>query len=273
VCKATCHTDNALLGTNIELARGCALTELAPLELIFDASLEEVVKKFEQFLEDNSECWLSEPLKNNASTAKLHHGCLGFGVEWREGPVTFSGFRTVFTHASVRGEQTIISVRLSADLAGGNRSPPIVCGLLALGVKLVSDLKCDFVKWNPGRLISDPAFFVENVDSYLQNGAFPVLVTVDFELTDDGKQLETKGLNWFAGQEIAVTGCGLRDHDLVRRAVRLVHDIATQGPVFQRQKVPDLDTDKAIDLVPDANGGTLHCAISSILDHVARSPH
>ena len=88
-----------------------------------------------------------------------------------------------------------------------------------------------------------------------------MLVTVDFEYKDEERTLLSSGLAWFSGQEIELNGGGLKGQDLVRRAVRLVHDIATNGAVNAHRLVPDLDSNRLIELTPMAEGDVLRCEI------------
>ena len=93
-----------------------------------------------------------------------------------------------------------------------------------------------------------------------------MLVTVDFDYEDEEHKLRSSGLAWFSGQEIELSGGGLHGQDLVRRAVRLVHDIGTNGAVFAHQRVPDLDADKVIEMTLQPENNVLRCEILSKTD-------
>lgn len=239
---------------------------MAPIQLLFDQPLAQVLEDFAQFVGKNSDYWLDEEHQQNGALTRIQHGCLGFEIGWSEGPAEISGFRTVFTQAHLPSQCTILSVALGANLNGGQRSPPIASALLAFGAKLAGDLHSVAVKWNPGKLLSDPVFFIECVEGYVGGGAFPVLVTVDFDFQDEESRLQSTGLEWFSGQEITLSGGQLRGQDLVRRAVRLVHDIATNGPVFQQQYVPDLDPENRLELIPPTDDIVLLCRITSVFE-------
>jgi len=154
-----------------------------------------------------------------------------------------------------------------AHLAGGERVAPIAQAFLAFGAKLAGDLSADAVVWNPARLVSEPGFFVETVNDYVGGGAFPVLATVDFEYHENEYRLQSQGLAWFSGQEIALAGAGAQGQELARRAVRLIHDIAVNGPIIMHQYVADLDTDLQIELAPTGEANSiLNCHIRSKSD-------
>jgi hypothetical protein len=93
------------------------------------------------------------------------------------------------------------------------------------------------------------------------------LAAVDFDYQSDESVLHSAGLSWFSGQEIALQGGGLRGLELARRAVRLIHDIAVNGPVVAHQYVADLDDDFNIELSPPTNDdGVLMCQVRSKSD-------
>lgn len=222
-----------------------------------------VMQDFDRFLLQHPDIWRDTAHQQNGVPIRLHQGCLAFRINWSEDAPALSGFRTVFTGPYVPSQCSVLSIDIGDHLKGGQRSPPIAQALLALGAKLAGGLSSKSVKWNPGKLISDTEFFIECVDAYADGGAFPVLVTVDFDFSQDDDQLQSTGLAWFSGQEIILSGNDLRGQDLVRRAVRLVHDIATNGPVFQCQMVPDLDQENRIELVPQTDDSALLCRITS----------
>jgi hypothetical protein len=166
---------------------------------------------------------------------------------------------------------TALSVNLNSDLQGGERVTPIAKVMLAFGARLARELSAVAVMWTPGKIVSDPIFFAENVESYAKGEVFPVLVTVDFDYENDERTLRSIGLAWFSGQEFELRGCDLHGQDLVRRAVRLVHDIGTNGAVSVRQNVPDLNLENVIEMTPTQDGEVLLCEIISKSDSIMRA--
>ena len=202
----------------------------------------------------------------------IQDGSLGYEIDWSETLPNFSGYRSVFFEPQLSVMRTILSVSLSEHLEGGARVAPVAQALLAFGARLATTLSADAVVWNPGKLLSQPAFFVDSVESYVNGGVFPVLVAVDFEYSDDECRLRSTGLSWFSGQEIELSGANLRGQDLTRRGVRLVHDIAVNGPVMAPQKVPDIDDTLQIDLIPLMGpSNLLQCDVLSKLDTKAEA--
>lgn len=204
-------------------------------------------------------------------SAKVQQGSVGFDIVWSEEQPVLSGYRSVFFGTLTPAKSTLLSINLGEDLAGGERVAPIVKALLVFGATIARQLVAQAVMWKPAKIISDPIFFAENVENYAKGEVFPVLVTVDFDYRDEERTLVSTGLEWFAGQEIELSGSGLHGQDLVRRAVRLVHDISTNGAVVAHQLVSDLHPDKLIELTPLRDSNVLRCEICSKTDVFVRA--
>lgn len=246
---------------------GCVLSDLPPLQLIFEQPVSVIQARLDEFLANNPVYWRDEDRNLHGSVQYIRHGCLSFEIDVSDRAADLAGFRPVFCQSFPSSTASLLAIDLGDGLAGGQRSPPIAASLLAFAATLAEALQCKAVKWNPGQLVSDPAFFIECIENYIENGTFAVLVTVDFEIADNDDILTSRGLSWFSGQEIELSGCGLSGSELVRRAVRLVHDIATKGPVFLRQHVPDLEPDRQIELIPPMAGEILQCRITAKSEH------
>ena len=242
------------------------MASLAPLVLLFDQPLAEMKQKLRLLVGGCSDLAIEMASDQSSSSAKVQQGSVGFDVAWSYEQPVLSGYRSVFCGTLTPGESTLLSVKLSEDLAGGERVVPIAKALLVFGARIARQLSAQAVMWTPAKIISDPTFFAENVENYAKGEIFPVLVTVDFDYQDEESKLISTGLEWFAGQEIELGGAGLLGQDLVRRAVRLVHDISTNGAVVTHELVPDLDADKLIELTPQPESNVLRCEILSKTD-------
>lgn len=242
------------------------MASLAPLVLLFDQPLAEMKQKLRLLVDASSDLAIEMASDQSSSSAKVQYGSVGFDITWSHEQPVLSGFRSVFFGNMTSDKSTLLSVKLSEDLAGGERVAPIAKALLVFGAKIARQLSAKAVMWAPAKIISDPTFFADNVENYAKGEIFPVLVTVDFDYQDEERKLVSTGLEWFAGQEIELDGSGLRGQDLVRRAVRLVNDICTHGAVLTHERVPDLDTDKLIELTPQPESNVLRCEILSKTD-------
>lgn len=249
---------------------GHDLSTEEPLVLLFDQPLADLRQQLQLLVDSSSDLAIEMSADQSFLSAKVQQGSVGFDVIWSEAQPVLTGYRSVFFGTLVPEKSVLLSVNLNQDLAGGERVAPIAKALLAFGARIARQLSAKAVMWTPAKIISDPAFFAENVENYAKGEIFPVLVTVDFDYEDEERSLRSSGLAWFSGQEIQLSGGGLQGQDLVRRAVRLVHDIGTNGAVASHQRVPDLDADKLIELTPQPESNVLLCEIFSKTDETAR---
>lgn len=236
---------------------------MVPLQLLFDIPLLGLLRKFDEMLEAANDLFVDEPRGSSSQSFALRKDGLTFVVSVSDIVPSLSGYRPLFLTNDLTKAVSVISVELGANIAGGEKVPPIAKALLALGTDWSTQLSAIATLWNPAKLVSDPGFFAESVTGYTNGGAFPSLVTVDMEYSEDDGQLSSEGLSWFAGQEIALSGEGLDRRELTRRAVRIVHDLATNGPVLSDQTVPDIDNDKVVELTPNESHTFLCCKIIS----------
>lgn len=242
------------------------MAPIAPLLLLFDQPLAEMKQRLRLLVDGSSDLAIEMASDHSSSSAMVQQGSVGFAITWSHEQPVLSGYRSVFFGTSIPGKSTLLSVKLNEDLAGGERVAPIAKALLVFGARIARQLAAQAVMWTPAKIISDPTFFAENVENYAKGEIFPVLVTVDFDYEDEEHTLVSTGMEWFSGQEIELRGSGLQGQDLVRRAVRLVHDICTNGAVVTQQLVADLDADKLIELTPKPECDVLRCEILSKTD-------
>jgi hypothetical protein len=247
------------------------LTSVAPLVILFNQPLSELKRQFQSLVESSVDLLIEASVDQTNSSLKVQEGSLGFDVDWSDEPPSLSGYRPVFLAPSAPKALSALSIKLNADIAGGERVAPIARAMLAFGARIVRQLSAAAVIWTPAKIVSDPVFFAENVENYANGEVFPVLVTVDFDYADDEYTLHSTGLSWFSGQEIELRGGNLHGQELVRRAVRLVHDIGTNGAVTGAQQVADLDPDKIIDMQPQQQGDVLICEIHSKSDAIVQA--
>ena len=243
--------------------RGYDLASAAPLVILFDQPLADLQQQLQSLVADSDDLAIETCLDQSFLSVKVQQGGVGFDVIWSEARPVLTGYRSVFFGTVASENSVLLSVNLTEDLNGGERVAPIAKAMLMFGARIARRLSAQAVIWTPAKIISDPKFFAENVENYANGEIFPVLVTVDFDYEDEERTLRSSGLAWFSGQEIELTGGGLQGQELVRRAIRLVHDIATNGPVMMTQRAPDLDDEKSIDLVVCKSDELLRCLVSS----------
>ena len=142
-----------------------------------------------------------------------------------------------------------ISIELGDHVDGGERVPAVVQAILGVAAQLGTSLDAVGVMWHPAHVVSGFPYFCEAVNDYLAGGAFPVLALINFKAEMDGN-INTNGLAWLSGQELSIAPGILNQNDMMRRAVRVVHDIATNGPVKQHVKLSGIEPDEVIELEP-----------------------
>lgn len=243
------------------------MTKAPPLQILFKKPLALIKQQLQSTADFADDAIIMGSVDSALNAQVVQHGSLAYTIEWSQILPALAGYRAVFFDPALSQMTSMLSLSLSQHLAGGERLAPIAQSFLAFGARLAKTLSADAVVWNPAQLVVDPTFFIETVESYADGGAFPVLAAVDFDYQNDEMLLQTSGLSWFSGQEIALQGKGMRGVELARRAVRLIHDIAVNGPVAAHQYVADLDSDFQIELSPPINeDGVLMCQVRSKTD-------
>jgi hypothetical protein len=181
----------------------------------------------------------------------------------------------IFTSSGQSDLKSKIAIGLNGHVRGGERVPPVARALLSVGGVLADHLAADAVFWVPSGILSDARYFSEVADSYAKGGAFPTLPTIHFDYRDEGRVLSTSGLSWFAGQELKLTSRGqaLDKIELMKRAVRLTHDMAVNGPIIDNQVIADLDSNASITLTPNKSVAIVSAEVVLIQDFVSHSRH
>ncbi len=171
------------------------------------------------------------------------------------------GYQPIFLATSPDRFQAALSLQLSPHLDGGMRVPAIARAYLELAADLANALDVAAVAAHEARTIVDKNYFVASITDYAKGGAFPALGLIAFNPSTDGRSIQTCGLSTFAGQEIIFDGKGLSQTAIMRRLVRLIHNICINGPVLYDQTLPDLDDGNSLVCVPDETEQTVHISI------------
>jgi hypothetical protein len=241
------------------------MNPIAPLILIFDKPAAELAMELAAFVRRDADVSNYDELASPEDHSRL----LFKGVELRvlqcDLPTDLASYRHIFLNSDLSTATTGLCIDFGRNVSGGARIAPIAQILMQLSALLGDALGAIAVAWTPARLLSEPTYFANAVKSYVNEGAFPVLGTVDLRLAND--TLKTSGLYWFSGQEIEMEGDGLSATELVRRAVRIVHDIAVNGPVLVSQTVPDLALGQFSQFSPSEDGSTVSVRFHFDLEH------
>ncbi len=236
----------------------------APILLFFDDDVVDVATRFQALaLEAN---WL---FHTDFGHQKLGEHLMlyeGVSLSFEISKASFDRMKChrTFTQYQPATARSMISLTLYEHVAGGQYIAPIVRALLSAAGKIAEALSAQAVLWTPADMLSDTDYFVNTVESYALGGVFPVLSTVRFDFDATTATLSSCGLEWFSGQELSVDGsiAALGNAELTQRAVRLVHDIAVNGPVRTEQTLDDIDPNAKIILSPSQ---TTACVTARII--------
>lgn len=242
--------------------------EIAPtLLLLFEVSQEEVRSKFDELLSKSTGIQLGQVGRTGDGSSVLLFRGLTFQCEWNPRGALVSGRRKVFSVLSDEAVRSVLAVSPHEDIAGGLAVPEIAKVFLQFGAICARILGAVAVVWRSTALQSNTDYFIEVVESYAAGGVFPVLPIVDFAFEEPGR-VRSKGLMEFCGQEFELRSDLLDQHELIRRAIRLAHDLATNGAVESSQDVPDLDVACLMRLVPSDDDKLLQCRIISKTEQI-----
>lgn len=176
-------------------------------------------------------------------------------TDWRD-------FKTIFWNPDWGKVISILAINFGDHVGAGSMSPVVVAHLLELSERLGTMLDAAAVLWKPANIVSGFSYFSETVGQYRAGGPFPVLALVDFSITGSN-HLVSHGLSWFSGQELQVEPGDLSATELMRRAVRIAHDIAVNGAIETAMEIEGLTEFERIILSPSQSNRELGVLISS----------
>jgi hypothetical protein len=235
-----------------------------PLMLLFTEDAGSIVQQLRTVVaNENLVSAYHDEVHARAESLLLYDG-ISYTIDIRAPHSELGRFKNIFGNCNVSAITTVLAIDFGQNVAGGHSVAPVVLRLLKLGALLAKKLHAHSVAWTPGQVMSDAAYFSAAVSDYAAGGVFPALATVDFIFSDSGTLLNTKGLSWFSGQELEMR-CRLLDQaEIMRRAVRIVHDVAINGAVTDAIDLPDLERDNILTLRPTIGGKLLKAEIRSI---------
>jgi len=178
---------------------------------------------------------------------------------------SLSGLKPIFCNLDPAYVKSGLDIMLGRHVAGGERVPAIVRTMLELATKLGVLSRAVATIWRPANIMSGFAYFEETVESYLSGGPFPVLALIDFKTGTDGI-ITTTGLRTLSGQDLQIDCGNLDKTEVMRRAVRVCHDLAVNGPILSRTLLDGLIPGEKLELVPSSDNGLLKTKSFSVLD-------
>lgn len=116
--------------------------------------------------------------------------------------------------------------------------------------------------WSPAGTMSDATAFAAALKTHETGGLLPLLSLFDLDFSDP-MAINTKGLWAFGGREIRYSLAALGKAEVIRRLLRVVQDIVTEGPYTEDCVVPGLDPSERI-FISISNDGLIY-DIQSVL--------
>lgn len=147
-----------------------------------------------------------------------------------------------------------IGIALGKHIKSAKHSGTINRALLQLTRYVGQSIKATAVVWRPAQLQIGFDYFTGATDHYIEGGPFPVLAQIAISKTTKGSFL-TSGLSYFSGQEVTInTPAGYAPNEVVKRLVRIAHEIATNGKIKESMETDGFIAGESLSLVPRDDG-------------------
>jgi hypothetical protein len=247
----------------------------APLILFFDHDENAIADQVRLLCSDPKSVFQLESFSVGIGEFSILYDGVSLTLRIMTPPAETVAYRRIFTGYESSSAKCVLELNFNAHVAGGERVPPVVLALFSAGAVIAQSLYAKAVLWSPANLLSETEYFAEAVKGYANGGAFPVLSTIDFEFDRHRRTFLTSGLTWFSGQELKLDGTDmpLDQMELMKRTVRLAHDIAANGPVLKQQAIADLQPHAKIVLSPDLSATLVFAKITSTADQSSMAIH
>lgn len=159
-----------------------------------------------------------------------------------------------------------IGLWLSENIKSGRHLTTINRVLLRIARQLGELVAASHIGWLPAQHSIDFDHFKEAVDDYLDDGPTPVLIQIAIN-KKEGNVLETKGLSYFANQEISLLiPPRLGESESIKRLVRICHDVSINGKIDGKLETAGVFENERIIFEPSADLSQLAVTIDVTLD-------
>lgn len=214
------------------------MTDKFPLIVLSQQELPQLEAMFLELIEKSDAVFLVH--QQSKHCIELNFSGVRFNCEIFEPKGGYSEFKQIMLNSNLSMASSGIALGFSESVSSPQPILPLVKLLLELACIFAKSLAASAVLWKPAELASGPDFFQDSVQNFVSGGAFPSLSLVRFESTS-ASLLRTKGLAWFADQEIEFQATHLAENEAVRRMVRIIHDIAENGAITEDVETAGLD--------------------------------
>mgnify|MGYP001815072353 CR=1 FL=1 len=190
---------------------------------------------------------VEQPRRNESSEADVHwlellRDGLMFDLRGLSAgkPVAFPAVQHKFDLKELPGPTFFEALQLSPGphLAGGERTMPVVKGLIALARDLVHHFdEIEAIVWPPSSSAIGPRFFESVCTSWIDGGPFPALGLTAFHETIDGA-LQSTGLGFWIDQELRIESpLSIDKISATRLGVRLVNQLVLVGGIEGSERI------------------------------------
>jgi hypothetical protein len=229
------------------------LSKSAPLFLLYESSSDEVARRLKRFSGNSTHVHFASNDFSALAPVPLILDGIVFSAKIQDHIPDMVAYRNVFCNIDYTKIGSSLALDLGDNVKGGETIAPIIKGLLALARILGEVSQATYIAWQPAMIVSSFGYFAETVKNYEDDGAFPVLSLVNFDVHEDGV-MTTNGLAFLSTQELEFSYRNSSLADTTRRLVRITNDIAINGPITDKVVVQGLDNDELIELNPTALG-------------------
>lgn len=156
-----------------------------------------------------------------------------------------------------------IGIALGDHILSARHSETVNRALLQLARHVGQSLNAAAIVWQPAQLHIGFDYFIGATDHYITGGPFPVLAQIAISETAKG-EFQTAGLSYFSDQEIRISApAGYAPNEVVKRLVRIAHDIATNGKIETKIETDGFIAGEKLFLTPQDNGQSVEIIISA----------
>lgn len=143
-----------------------------------------------------------------------------------------------FAAHPAQSDYEAIDIVPGPHLAGGERSMPVLRGMLALARDLTQHFAdVAAVYWQPSASAIGRRFFESIITAWFDGGAFPALGLTAFEEAADGA-LQSVGLGFWIGQELRIEPPLSADKVAATRlGIRLVNQLVIVGGLHESERI------------------------------------
>jgi hypothetical protein len=237
----------------------------SPLTLLLNGDVSETLAKLRSFLVTGNGFSLCQPCSDSGSVFEVIYCGVTLRLAIIPNVSNLAGLKQIFCNLEATSIGCAMEVGLGDHVSGGERVPAIIQALLGAGQKLGVAFGALGAIWHPASIVSGFDYFSEVVADYLAGGAFPVLAMINFKAGDDGI-INSTGLSLLAGQELRISAAGMNQNEIMRRVVRVAHDIAVNGPILAPAKLTGIEVHEVLKFHPEPETGLVRLTICSGLD-------